>query len=79
MGEVLQEQANDAPAENYLLVGSDSRENVDPEGENSEVIGSSADVVGKRSDTIMILRREQGRRRCAAQHPSRPVGADRRP
>ncbi len=60
MGEVLQEQANDAPAENYLLVGSDSRENVDPEGENSEVIGSSADVVGKRSDTIMILRREQG-------------------
>ncbi len=60
MGEVLQQQSNDAPAENYLLVGSDSRENVDPNDENAGAIGSSADVVGKRSDTIMIMRREQG-------------------
>jgi LCP family protein required for cell wall assembly len=59
MTEVLQTQPADAPAENFLLVGSDSRENVDPEDENAEVIGSSADVVGKRSDTIMILRREK--------------------
>ena len=60
MTEVLQTLPTDAPAENYLLVGSDSRENVDPNYESCEVIGNTADVVGKRSDTIMILRREQG-------------------
>jgi len=60
LAEVLQEQANDAPAENFLLVGSDTRENIDPDDPNAEAIGTSADVVGRRSDTIMILRREQG-------------------
>lgn len=60
LSEVLQEQPNDAPAVNYLLVGSDTRENIDPDDPNAEAIGTSADVVGRRSDTMMILRREQG-------------------
>ncbi|MDQ3469828.1 MAG: LCP family protein [Actinomycetota bacterium] len=51
--------ANDGPAENYLLVGSDSRENVDPNDPNAAVYGSPDDVVGRRSDTIMVLRREK--------------------
>ena len=58
-GEVLQEAANDAPAENYLLVGSDSREGVDP---TIRTPGHrrADDAVGRRSDTIMVLRREPG-------------------
>ena len=51
--------ANEGPAENYLLVGSDSRENVDPDDPNAAVFGSTDDVVGRRSDTIMVLRREK--------------------
>ena len=57
---VLEEASNDAPAENFLLVGSDSRQNVDPNDPNAAVIGDANDVVGSRSDTIMILRREKG-------------------
>lgn len=55
----IQKAANDAPAENYLLVGSDSRANVDEEAENADQIGSAAEITGSRSDTIMILRRER--------------------
>ena len=58
--QVLEEASNDAPAENFLLVGSDSRQNVDPNDPNAAVIGDAGDVVGSRSDTIMILRREKG-------------------
>ena len=47
------------PAENYLLVGSDSREGVEGEGADAGVIGDTADVGGRRSDTIMILRQER--------------------
>jgi LCP family protein required for cell wall assembly len=48
------------PAENYLLVGSDSREGVDPDSPDYAVIGSEADVgSSRRSDTIMILRQER--------------------
>lgn len=54
----IQAAANDAPAENYLVVGSDSRANMDEEA--AAEIGSAADVTGSRSDTIMILRRERG-------------------
>lgn len=57
MEEVL--AANDGPAENYLLVGSDSREEADADSEDSGQIGTTEDVTGARSDTIMILRREQ--------------------
>lgn len=46
------------PAENYLLVGSDTREGVDPDSEDFGVIGDESAVGGRRSDTIMILRQE---------------------
>lgn len=57
--EALQTPANDAPAENYLLVGSDSREGVDPNDPNAGAIGDAEEVVNRRSDTIIILRRER--------------------
>ena len=46
------------PAENYLLVGSDTREGVDPNSPDFQVIGDGAGVGGRRSDTIMVLRQE---------------------
>lgn len=46
------------PAENYLLVGSDTREGVDPDSEDFGAIGGVDAVGGRRSDTIMVLRRE---------------------
>ena len=42
--------------ENYLLVGSDSREGIDPTASDFDVIGSAQDVGGQRSDTIMVMR-----------------------
>lgn len=42
------------PAENYLLVGSDSRA-----GMGGDFIGTEAEVGGQRSDTIMILHQER--------------------
>jgi LCP family protein required for cell wall assembly len=51
--------ANDGPAENFLLVGSDSREGVDTGDEENASIGDEAEVSGQRSDTIMVLRREK--------------------
>jgi LCP family protein required for cell wall assembly len=52
--------ADDAPypAENFLLVGSDSREGLDPDSD-IDVIGDAEVVGGRRSDTIMILRQER--------------------
>jgi LCP family protein required for cell wall assembly len=47
------------PAENYLLVGSDARDGVDPSSSDFGVIGDADDVGGRRSDTIMILRQER--------------------
>lgn len=47
------------PAENYLLVGSDSREGVDAGSVDAGVIGDTGDVGGRRSDTIMVLRQER--------------------
>lgn len=44
--------------ENFLLVGSDSRANADPNAPDAGGIGTEADVQGNRSDTIMILRRD---------------------
>ena len=46
----------DGPAVNYLLIGSDSREGVDPNAPDADAIG---DVSGRRSDTIIILRQEE--------------------
>ena len=42
--------------ENYLLVGSDSRANADPNSPDAGGIGTANDVTGSRSDTIMVLR-----------------------
>ena len=47
------------PAENYLLVGSDTREGVDASSSDFGVIGDSGNVGGRRSDTIMVLRQER--------------------
>jgi LCP family protein required for cell wall assembly len=47
------------PAENYLLVGSDSREGFDPDSSDAAVVGSTDAVGGRRSDTIMVLRQER--------------------
>ncbi len=45
--------------ENYLLVGSDSRANADPNAPDAGGIGTEADTGGtNRSDTIMVLRRD---------------------
>jgi len=49
---------NDGPAENFLIVGSDSRANADEEAVDFGVIGDEEDVSGSRSDSIMILRRD---------------------
>ena len=56
---VLTSVPDDGPAENYLLVGSDTREGVDPNSPDFGGIGDTAEVSGRRSDTIMILRREK--------------------
>ena len=52
-------EAQDGPAVNYLLVGSDSRENADPNSADFGGIGDQSAVQGRRSDTIMILRQEE--------------------
>lgn len=45
--------------ENFLLVGSDSREGIDPTESDFNVIGSTGEVGGQRSDTIMVLRHDK--------------------
>jgi len=45
-----------AEVENYLLVGSDSRDNADPNSPDYGGIGAADSTTGQRSDTIMILR-----------------------
>ena len=48
------------PAENYLLVGSDTRAGVDPDAPDFGAIGSEDEVgTSRRSDTIMVLRQER--------------------
>lgn len=56
MGDALAEK--DGPAENYLLVGSDSRAGIDEDSATVGATGTEDDATGQRSDTIMILRRE---------------------
>ncbi len=57
MGDALAD--NGGPSENYLLVGSDSREGIDEATGEAQQTGSESDVTGRRSDTIMILRRDE--------------------
>jgi len=44
--------------ENYLLVGSDSREGADPNDPDYANVGDAADIGGRRSDSMMVLHRE---------------------
>jgi LCP family protein required for cell wall assembly len=57
MGDAIVEKSG--PSENYLLVGSDTREGIDEDSATVGQTGTADEVVGRRSDTIMILRREQ--------------------
>ncbi|CAB4890929.1 unannotated protein [freshwater metagenome] len=57
LGAVL--SPSSANVENFLLVGSDSREGIDPNSPDYGGIGGTADVSGHRSDTIMVLRRSR--------------------
>lgn len=52
-------EPQDGPARNYLLIGSDTRENSDPNDADFGAIGDTSAVQGRRSDTIMILRQEE--------------------
>jgi len=45
---------NDA-FENYLFVGSDSREGSDPSDPDYNNVGAAVDIGGKRSDTLMVM------------------------
>ena len=44
--------------ENYLLVGSDSREGADPNDPDYANVGDAADIGGRRSDSMMVLHRD---------------------
>lgn len=57
VAEVL--SSRDDSVENFLLVGSDSRANSDPNSPDFGGIGTEDDVSGTRSDTIMVLRRDR--------------------
>lgn len=46
--------SNDA-FENYLFVGSDSREGSDPNDPDFNNVGAAQDIGGKRSDTLMVM------------------------
>jgi LCP family protein required for cell wall assembly len=46
--------------ENYLLVGSDSREGADPDDADFGGIGSAGKTLGLRSDTMLIMRYDPG-------------------
>ena len=52
-------------AQNFLLVGSDSRASIDPDDPNIGAFGSEAEVGGQRSDTIMVLRIDPASERAA--------------
>jgi len=62
LGGVLTQQGIEAAGmgptniENYLLVGSDSREGADPNSPDYRGIGDAGETGGRRSDTIMVLR-----------------------
>jgi LCP family protein required for cell wall assembly len=50
--------ANEGPAENYLIVGSDNRDVIDEDSEDAGLFLDGSTGEGGRSDTIMILRRD---------------------
>ena len=50
--------ANEGPAENFLIVGSDTRDVVDEDAEDAGLFLDGPTGEGGRSDTIMVLRRD---------------------
>ena len=77
---MLEQPSNDVPAENYLLVGSDTREGVDPDS----IPTPAASATPTRSSAAAATRSwscaatSQRRRRRLLEPAPRPVGADRR-
>jgi LCP family protein required for cell wall assembly len=55
-GDALQGDDFDDSVQNYLLVGSDSREGADPDAADFGSMGDEGEVFGRRSDTMMVLR-----------------------
>jgi LCP family protein required for cell wall assembly len=55
-GTALTKKEEPQATENYLLVGSDTREGADPNAEDFGAIGDAGAAPGRRSDTIMVLR-----------------------
>ena len=55
-GTALTKKAEPQAVENYLLVGSDTREGADPNSADFGAIGNEGAAPGRRSDTIMVLR-----------------------
>jgi LCP family protein required for cell wall assembly len=55
-GQALTVSEGPMETENYLLVGSDTREGADPSSPDYGAIGDEGAAPGRRSDTIMVLR-----------------------
>ena len=55
-GQALTAKEEPGAIENYLLVGSDTRQGADPNSEDFGAIGSEGAAPGRRSDTMMVLR-----------------------
>jgi LCP family protein required for cell wall assembly len=55
-GGALTETQGSMEVENYLLVGSDTRQGADPGSADFGAIGNESAAPGRRSDTIMVLR-----------------------
>jgi LCP family protein required for cell wall assembly len=55
-GTALTKKDEPKATENYLLVGSDTREGADPNSADFGSMGNEGDAPGRRSDTIMVLR-----------------------
>ena len=55
-GTALTKKEEPKATENYLLVGSDTREGADPNSADFGSMGNEGDAPGRRSDTIMVLR-----------------------
>ena len=45
----------DGAFENYLFVGSDSRQGSDPNDPDYDAVGAATEIGGKRSDTLMVM------------------------
>ncbi len=58
VAQVLQEPIPEG--RNILLVGTDSRDGIDADTENAGLILGEGDIAGERTDTIMVLRIEEG-------------------